>query len=42
MDGKTINKRIKEIFEPIGFVNYTEVKNYLKDKKIDDILNRGF
>jgi hypothetical protein len=38
MDGKTINNRIKEMLGPDGPKNYTELKEYLKEKNVDEVL----
>ena len=38
MSGPTINERIKENFGSNGLKNYTELKNYLQDKDINEVL----
>ena len=38
MDGKTINRRIKEMLGEQGANNYTEAKKYLNGKSLDDVL----
>ena len=38
MDGKTINRRIEELLGKLGVKNYTEAKEYLKDKDIDEVI----
>lgn len=38
MDAKTVNNKIKEMLGEHGVKNYTGAKEYLKDKKIDDVL----
>ena len=38
MDGKTVNRRIKEMLGENGVNNYTEAKDYLQDKDINDVL----
>ena len=37
MDAKTINKKIEELFGEHGVKNYTEAKEFLKDKNIDEV-----
>ena len=39
MDGKSINKRIEEILGHYGVNNYSEAKDFLKDKNLDEIAN---
>ena len=39
MGGKTMNKRIEEMLGENGVKNYTDAKEYLKDKDLDEILN---
>ncbi len=38
MDGKTINRRIKEMFGEEGVQNYSQLKEYLKDKDVKEVL----
>lgn len=38
MDAKTANKKIEEILGDRGIKNYTEAKEFLKDKEVDDVL----
>ncbi|MEJ2248155.1 MAG: hypothetical protein P8Y97_00675, partial [Candidatus Lokiarchaeota archaeon] len=38
MGRTTISKRIKEMFQDEGLKNYTDLKNYLKDKNVNDVL----
>ncbi|MHA1452121.1 MAG: hypothetical protein ACTSRD_04595, partial [Promethearchaeota archaeon] len=38
MDGKTINRKIGRLFGDTGVKTYSEAKKYLKDKKIDEVL----
>jgi len=38
MDAKTINQKIREMLGEHGIKNYTEAKEYLKDKNVDDVL----
>ncbi|MFX1570119.1 MAG: hypothetical protein ACFFCV_17315 [Promethearchaeota archaeon] len=37
MDAKIINNKIKEMLGEYGVKNYTEAKEYLKDKNLDDV-----
>ena len=39
MHGKTLNNRIQEMLGEQGVKNYTEAKNYLEQKQIDEVLN---
>ncbi|MFX1297420.1 MAG: GIY-YIG nuclease family protein [Promethearchaeota archaeon] len=39
LDGKTINQKIQEILGEEGIRNYSQAKEYLKDKNVEDILN---
>ena len=38
MDAKTVNNKIKEMLGDHGVKNYTEAKEYLKDKNLDEVL----
>ena len=38
MAGKTLNRRIEEMFGSNGPKNYTELKDHLQDKNVDDVL----
>ncbi len=38
MGKNSFGKRIQEMFGPNGPKNYTELKNYLRDKNVDDVL----
>jgi len=38
MGKNSFNKRIQEMFGPDGPRNYTELKNYMQDKNVDDVL----
>ena len=38
MDAKTINRKIREMLGEHGIRNYTEAKEYLKDKNVDGVL----
>ncbi|KKN84251.1 hypothetical protein LCGC14_0290650 [marine sediment metagenome] len=38
MDQKTVTKRIREILGDHGVMNHTNVKKYLKDKDLDDVV----
>jgi len=38
MGKNSFNKRIQEMFGPDGPKNYTELKNYMRDKNADDVL----
>ncbi|MFX1258991.1 MAG: hypothetical protein ACFFAN_14125, partial [Promethearchaeota archaeon] len=38
MDGKSINKRIEGMLGKYGVKNYSEAREYLQDKNIDDVL----
>jgi len=38
MDAKTINQKMREMFGPDGPKNYTELKEYLQDKNVNDVL----
>ena len=38
MDAKTVNNKIREMLGEHGVKNYTEAKNYLKNKNIDEVL----
>lgn len=38
MDAKTINQKIREMLGEHGIKNYTEAREYLKDKNIDGVL----
>ncbi len=37
MDAKTVNNKIKEMLGEYGVKNYTEAKEYLKDKNVEDV-----
>ena len=37
MDAKTVNNKIKEMLGEKGVNNYTEAKEYLKDKNVEDV-----
>ena len=39
LDGKTVNRRIEEILGEEGIRNYSQAREYLKDKNVDDLLN---
>ncbi len=38
MDGKTVNRRIEEMLGEHGVKNYSQAKEYLKDKNLDNVL----
>jgi len=38
MGGKTLNRRVQDMFGPDGPKNYTELKNYMRDKNVSDVL----
>ncbi len=38
MDAKTINQKMRDMFGPDGPKNYTELKEYIQDKNVDDVL----